>query len=280
MKKFTKKNLIEQLELTEEKAKIVMKAQKEFPELLETEGEGFVMDGEKLCKELGVKDNFNTWLLGETKYDSKCRLKSQGKLIKYRCIENTDFIVNWESPKNSKGGRPKSIITLTLNCAKKIAMKQNTEQGDLICDYFIILEEAIKKKIDWINVRNPQKESYKKMCEIIKKEYIETHDGEEPNFYIYTNNADMLNLSLFSKKSKPMKDILEIEWNEPMRDSLTREVNLALCQLQDLNGNLVINHIDFQTRKIMIETICKAKYMDLRVRFVSEFNKELNKIHN
>ena len=159
MKKFTKKNLIEQLELTEEKAKIVMKAQKEFPELLETEGEGFVMDGEKLCKELGVKDNFNTWLLGETKYDSKGRLKSQGKLIKYRCIENTDFIVNWESPKNSKGGRPKSIITLTLNCAKKIAMKQNTEQGDLICDYFIILEEAIKKKIDWINVRNTKKES-------------------------------------------------------------------------------------------------------------------------
>ena len=196
MKKFTKKNLIEQLELTEEKAKIVIKAQKEFPELLETGGEGFVMDGEKLCKELGVKDNFNTWLLGETKYDSKGRLKSQGKLIKYRCIENTDFIVNWESPKNSKGGRPKSIITLTLNCAKKIAMKQNTEQGDLVCDYFIILEEAIKKKIDWINVRNPQKESYKKMCEIIKKEYIETHDGEEPNFYIYTNNADMLNLSL------------------------------------------------------------------------------------
>ena len=92
MKKFTKKNLIEQLELTEEKAKIGMKAQKEFPELLETEGEGFVMDGKKLCKELGVKDNFNTWLLGETKYDSKGRLKSQGKLIKYRCIENTDFI--------------------------------------------------------------------------------------------------------------------------------------------------------------------------------------------
>ena len=54
----------------------------------------------------------------------------------------------------------------------------------------------------------------------------------------------------------------------------------ALRDLQDLNGNLVINHIDFQTRKIMIETICKAKYMDLRVRFVSEFNKELNKIHN
>ena len=63
-------------------------------------------------------------------------------------------------------------------------------------------------------------------------------------------------------------NMLITAWNKYLRD------------LQDLNGNLVINHIDFQTRKIMIETICKAKYMDLRVRFVSEFNKELNKIHN
>ena len=225
MKKFTKKNLIEQLELTEEKAKIVMKAQKEFPELLETEGEGFVMDGEKLCRELGVKDNFNTWLLGETRYDKKGNIKSQGKLIKYKCKKNEDFISDWDSPNGEfskeviekmtpqlrSANKIKNKIMLTLRCAKKIAMKQNTEQGDLVCDYFIILEEAIKKKIDWINVRNPQKESYKKMCEIIKKEYIETHDGEEPNFYIYTNNADMLNLSLFSKKSKPMKGILEVE---------------------------------------------------------------------
>ena len=277
MKKFTKKNLIEQLELTEEKAKIVMKAQKEFPELLETEGEGFVMDGEKLCKELGVKDNFNTWLLGETKYDSKGRLKSQGKLIKYRCIENTDFIVNWESPKNSKGGRPKSIITLTLNCAKKIAMKQNTEQGDLICDYFIILEEAIKKKIDWINVRNPQKESYKELTATIQKEYYEWA-GSYPEAKVYIKEANMLNLSLFGHTSKEMKEVLQLDYEDSLRDNLKTKCNQALDEIQKLDKAYIVQGFNFCQRREMINKHCDIFFKEIRVEVEEVFGNDLKSL--
>ena len=65
MKKFTKKDLINKLGMSEERAKLIMKAQNEFPELLTSEGEGFIIDGRKLFEELrlnGTKTKFADWI--------------------------------------------------------------------------------------------------------------------------------------------------------------------------------------------------------------------------
>lgn len=269
MKKFTKKDLIKKLGMSEEKANLIMKAQNEFPELLtETNTKDFIIDGEKLCRQLEIGSNFNDWLLRTTK-------GKEGKLIKYRCVENTDFICISEKSEKPKGGRPKNIIKLNLHTAKMIAMRQNNEKGDLICDYFIYLEEAIKDINNWIVVREPQKKGYKEMCSAIDKNYKKTHNGKGANKFIYSNNADMINLCLFGYKSKIIKQILEIEYNDSLRDNLVSEANKCLYELQLLNQSLLLSNIDFATRKMIIENTCKEKYMDLRIKVVSEFSKEL-----
>ena len=84
-KVFTEEELKEKLGMREEDIKVVLEYQDKFPELLQNK-EGFCIDGEKLCDQLEVKSNFNDWLLRKSK-------GKEGKLIKYRCIENTDFTI-------------------------------------------------------------------------------------------------------------------------------------------------------------------------------------------
>ena len=104
---------------------------------------------------------------------------------------------------------------------------------------------------------------------------MDTHDGKKPDFHVYTNNADMINLCMFGKKSKAMKQILEVDYDDLLRDSLTAEANQAIHEVQLLNENLVLSNVDFQTRKQIVTNTCNAKYMDIRVKIVSEFHKEL-----
>jgi len=263
MKKFTNAFLTNSLKFTKEETKLIMDAQRKFPSVLIDEGEGFIVDGETLCKEMKIKDNFNTWLLGN----------GRGKLVKYRCLEGENYkIAKMQIPNSDK---PKNIITLTLNCAKKIAMRQNNDAGDLVCDYFILMEKAIKKGIDWGNIREPQKKSYKVMCSTLEKQYIKTHNGKKPDKFLYTNNADMLNIALFGYKSKKMKEVLEVEYEDSLRDNLKLESNKALDELQTLNTNLVISDLDYDNRKIIVENTCKVKFEELKMNISKEFAKDL-----
>ena len=136
----------------------------------------------------------------------------------------------------------------------------------------------MKKMSDWVLVREPQKQGYKDMSKAIRDSYKQLHNGEEPNQFVYINNADMINLALLGYKSKAMKELLEIEYNNPLRDHITLEVNKALYELQQLNESLLNSNIDFNTRKTIIETRVKSKYMDVKARFANEFAEELKYI--
>ncbi len=137
-KAFERLDIINKFNQTEETWKLIDKYQKTFPQLLIDNTEDFVIDGETLCKELGVLSNFNDWLLRKTK-------GKEGKLIKYRFTEDVDYkCTSGKSETQRKNGQKgitiKNIITLTLDCAKKIAMRQNNDNGDMVCDYFICIE--------------------------------------------------------------------------------------------------------------------------------------------
>ena len=91
----------------------------------------FIVDGEKLCSQLGIRDDFTSWLLANRK-------SVTGKLIKYRCVENVDFMRRWTSQKDrftqeeikemSSHKRSaygiKNKIMLTLNCTIMICEKE------------------------------------------------------------------------------------------------------------------------------------------------------------
>lgn len=88
VKIFEEDDLLNKLGMTKEECNLVLSYQTTFPELLQ-DSNGFVIDGEILCKELDIKDDFTSWLLADRK-------KVTGKLIKYKCVENIDYIVNRE----------------------------------------------------------------------------------------------------------------------------------------------------------------------------------------
>lgn len=263
MLKFKKKELIQRLGMSEEDANKVMLAQKKFPTLLATENEkGFIIDARTIWEELNKPHGeFNKWI--------------KRKLVEKNYVESKDYNLIDKIVEQVSGAKHLTDYTLTLNCAKKVAMRENTNEGDLICDYFILLEESIKNMDKWYEARHPEKTGYKTMCAILEKQYMDSHDGKKPDFHIYTNNADMINLCMFGKKSKAMKQILDVEYEDLLRDSLTTEANKAISEVQLLNENLVLSNVDFQTRKQIITNTCNSKYMDIRVKIVSEFYKEL-----
>ena len=255
--------------MSEEKAKLIMKAQNEFPELLCEDNNSTINSARNLYLKLGMDyKHWSRW------YNKNI---ASNKFFK----ENEDWWVITMKATTEKGGQVAKDFKITVEFAKHLCMQVKDEiKGHEIRCYFIYLEEAIKKMDNWIIIREPEKQGHKEMCEIIDKQYQKTHEGEKPNFYIYTNNSDMLNLSLFGYKSKQMKSILDVEYNEPLRDNLTSEANKCLYELQQLNSNLLLSNLDFKTRKLIIENTCKERYMDIRVKIISEFNEEIKNFKN
>ena len=278
MKKFTKKVLMDRLDFTEDDAKLIVKAQSQFPELLtlDENENGFVVSSRKLHEQLGVGRDYTNWV--------------KGRISKYNFVENVDFTTVWSYAKtgvameySGNSNKMKALggtidYLFTLERAKELCMVENNDNGTLCRRYFILMEKAVKKMSDWLLVREPQKQGYKDMSKAIRDSYIQLHNGEEPTQFVYINNADMINLALLGHKSKAMKGLLEIEYNNALRDHITLEVNKALYELQQLNESLLYSNVDFNTRKSIIETTVKTKYLDVKARFANEFAEELKYI--
>lgn len=263
MNKFKKKELMNRLGMDEEKAKLVMKAQNEFPELL-TNNDGTIDSVKNLYSKLGLDDShwsrwYNKNIINNNFFE-----------------ENKDWWVLATRATTDKGGQVGKDFKVTIEFAKHLCMMAKTEKAHEIRNYFIYLEEAIKDMTKWYEARNPQIKSYKEMCNIIDKQYIKNHDGKKASPFVYSNNADMLNLAMVQLKSKQIKEVINIGRHDSLRDNLVYEFNKALDELQVLNGNLVLSNIDFATRKMIIENTCREKYSSIRVRFVSEFHKEID----
>lgn len=241
-----------------------MKAQREFPELLENEGSK-INSAKKLYEKIGLDEtHWSRW------YKKNI---INNKFFK----ENKDWKVLATMATTEKGGQVGQDFLLSIDMAKHLALMGRTKQAHNIRSYFILMEKAIKKNIDWYNTRHPEIEGYNVMTSALEKQYMDTHNGKKPNDYLYSNNADMLNLVLFGYKSKKMKSLLGegAEYVDSLRDNLQLEANRAFYELQILNTSLVINNLDYHTRKTIIQNTCKSKYMDLRVNVVKEWHEEL-----
>ena len=275
VKIFEDGEVIQKLGLTQKENDIIIKYQKDFPELLQDDMEGFVIDEEKLCKQLDIKDDFNTWLLSERVYNSKGQLKREGKLIKYKSKLNIDYITDWKtpnakltkkeieamSPQKRSANRIKKKIMLTLNCAKKIAMRQNNDKGDLVCDYFIIMEKALRKYEDWSTIRGEEKGGWNEMKTQINL-WCERNNYDSTLDIFRTREANMLNQNLTGYKASELRLIMGAK-DEITRDYLTSEVNKALNELQKLNCSLLMSDLDFEFRSKIIKQTCNGKYSNL-----------------
>ena len=158
---FTKRELLEKLNFTEEQADIVMQYQKKLPILL-GEYEGFSINARELWSELGEpQGKFGNW--------TKRKIEGRG------FEEFKDYTRFHKTVKGDNKGYGNKTITeykLTIDTAKEIAMMENTDTGKLVRRYFIQVERALKNYEQWELIRNPQKEGYKEMSKEVKKTYF------------------------------------------------------------------------------------------------------------
>ncbi|MEK4008361.1 hypothetical protein [Paenibacillus sp. FSL H3-0333] len=258
---FERKDVINKLGRSEEEWKLISKYQKQFPMLsiIESE-EKHPIDGEDLCKALEVKDRYTDWLLAD-------RGKVQGKLIKYSFVRDKDFC--FEIPRSKtgagSGGHNKKIVKLTTSCAKKIALKQNNPAGDLVSDYFILIELVIKDYDKWTMVRHPEKESHKQLMKALSRKYILEHGHRSPDTKMYSEESDMINLCLLGSRAIEIRKILDAEDNQT-REYLSIQVNQAIHELQILDIGLVSSNIEFEQRQIMIQNMCKTRFKHITIQ--------------
>src|SRR5574344_673021 len=271
VKVFEEEDLVEKLKMKREDVKLVLEYQRKFPELLQDDRSGFVIDGEKLCNQLDVKSNHNDWLLRITK-------GKEGKLIKYNCKENIDYINDWRNPnvnfttdeiknmspqQRSRHGI-KNKILLTLECAKKIALRQNNTMGDLVCDYFILMEETLRNYENWTSIREPEKDGWNIMRQYVKEWCIRNGYDESLSGF-YSREANMLNKNLTGKSASEIKS--HLGFNDIVtRDHLDSETNKAISELQNINISLLLANLDFDTRSNIIKTTCESKYPHLYIK--------------
>lgn len=243
---YYKESELDNYEFKNSEKELIMTYQKKFPELLsETDEEAFVIDGEVLCSQLGVKDNFNTWLLGNSK-------SKQGKLIKYRMVENTDYISSCEIVKREIGATKKNKIMLTLNCAKKIALRQNTEEGDLVCDYFILIEKAFKNRMEW----NFDRDDSIVHCKQLQRAMMKYHGkllGNKPAWARSVQQAEfaLFNNVIIGMSASEYRKLNGMNKTGNIRNTFT-EIQLEyVAELEKYDADLIMvqNIFEYEKRK-------------------------------
>ncbi|KGN01550.1 antA/AntB antirepressor family protein (plasmid) [Clostridium botulinum] len=257
VKVFTKEDLKEKIKFTDDEVKLIMKYQKTFPELLQDDIEGFVINGRALWEQLDKPyTQFNKWI--------------DKKVVRYY-EENIDFakMEQFVHVENSNLKRPQSDYYLTLECAKNVAMSEHTPKGRLTRTYFILMEKALRKMDKWVVIREPEKEGYKELCRCLQLVYMKNNNYKKPNSALFYTEADMINEALLGKKAKEIRKILGAKDNQT-REHLDCEVNQALYELQILDSNLVTGGAEFLLRQKLIKNACETRYKNLCLAITKE----------
>jgi phage anti-repressor protein len=250
MKKFTKQFLGEVLQFNEDEVKLVMEAQRKFPELLVNEGEK-IENARNLYLELGL--DISHW----AKWYKKNILSNE--FFK----ENEDWWGLRTEGENLKGGRPTLDFIITIEFAKHLSMTVRNENGHKIRSYFILMEKAIKGIQGHLLIREPEKQGYKEMKQYIEK-WCDINGYDKTLEIFYTREADMLNENLTGMKASELKHYIGYRDRET-REHLSVDTNKAIYELQLLNCSLLMANLDFETRKNIIKTTCENKYSDLYI---------------
>lgn len=259
-KVFDEDELRYQLRLSEDDIKLVNNYQTTFIELMVENGQGFCIDARQL---------FNQLKLNETSTKFADWIKNVFNTVE--CIEEKDFIRF--KTKNPNGGRPSVNYSITLDVAKEICMitgmvnsvnKETKQLSKMVRKYFILIEKTLKNYEEWIQTREPEKQSFNIMRREIKN-WCERHGYDSTLEIFYTRESNLINEKLTGFKASELKIINNCKTNIT-RDYLEKATNEAIYYLEELNIQLLLADMSFDDRSKIIENYCKNKYKDLYIK--------------
>ncbi len=257
VQKFNRKEL-ERLNCSKEEISLVMKYQK----LLPMPNKDFEMDARTLHEYLGVGKVFAAWITGRiTKYNFI--LKKDYKIVYNDDVSklgNTDF-TSFEALSSTQLARYgiKKEYYLTINMCKELCTIENNDLDRLARRYFILMEDVLSRNKEWLAIRDPEKEEYKKMSVEVDAWCFRIwyHHASRSEYAV---EADMLNLIVSGKTSQQLKSEYGIASNDLIRDYLKKEHNEELLFLEQQNQVLLLMDMGFTERKNMLTKMYEVKF--------------------
>lgn len=229
--KFTKRQLLEQCGFESSEAKTILEYQKKLPILVESDfSTDFSVNSYVLWEQLGnPQGKFSNWI--KRKLVNK-RLKDSDVL---QFSEGKDYITKSQKCDiaNTGGFRELSTYHLTVDCAKSLSLMENTTYGDLSRHYFILMEKAVKKQVDWELIRNPLRDGYNKMKDALNA-YMNRMIQKDADEWDYKIEANALNIIATGFSAQEIRLFVGCQ-DKVTRDSLTATYNEYLLKLQELN---------------------------------------------
>lgn len=122
--------------------------------------------------------------------------------------------------------------------------------------------ESYQNKIEWSVRRELAKTNYRIHTDSIKENLVPTLT-EKQKLYIYANEADILNVSLFGMTAKEWKD------NNPELDGNIRDYAnilqlVILSNLENLNAEMIEQGLEQSKRLERLNAIAKKQYITLQ----------------
>lgn len=124
-------------------------------------------------------------------------------------------------------------ITLVSGYKGGNTSKELKENSRLAHKYFILMEKAVKRNIEWELIRYPLREGYKKMQNALNQ-YMNRIVQRNADDWDYSMEADALNIIATGFPAKEIRLFVGCKDNIT-RDSLAATYNEYLMKLQELN---------------------------------------------
>lgn len=262
MSKLFKRKELERLQcVTDDDVALVLKYQKKLPILCDNDSlETFCVDARELYKQLGVKKKFSPWIKANTK----------------GYIENVDFTTS--SPRDTDISSGKFVneleYNLTLDLAKEISMftGRNTqasaelkENSHLARKYFILMEKIVQENKEWLTIRDPEKEEYKRMSTEIDAWMFRIWHKKATRAD-YAVEADGINKIVTGKTSKELKAELGVGTYDLVRDYLKKDHNEELLFLEKQNQVLLRMNMGYTKRMNMLTKMHEVTFKDKKIQ--------------
>lgn len=123
-------------------------------------------------------------------------------------------------------------------------------------------KEGYKNKVDWSVRRELTKTNYRIHTNSIKENIIPTL-SERQKLYVYSNEADLLNVALFGMTAKEWKR-KNPNLSGNMRDYANILQLIILSNLENLNAEMIIQGIDPKNRLKKLNNIAQRQYYILQ----------------